>query len=461
MESKAVKIRVEEANWIQEHDLVLFKMVVEGAGRSKDIEFALNLIEDTEPAIAREMVRELSLPKELTDFTTLLIRNEVARISKERELIRWKELYDKAMRYHKDGKWKEAEYLFAILFDSFNVPVNRSGPIPMKPPVAKSEVQMRLGDSRYKLGKHQEARHLYEAYMQLGEESRQKNSDIIAHVKLGKILMKENKFSESEALLKSIINRPPKQMEGAAKELEYCRKTLSKVYEVQGKLYESEMLYKRLVDDIWSSFQVLEKNAQQLMLDGSFEQAQELFKDELKLKGEVLPFLERLAELYSRHNKFMESLDCHMKCLELKEKLNDAGHFSLAKSLNSIGNVYKIQGKHDLAEESYSKAIKIVEMALKTMENLILKLSKENASAEKVTYLTSKLPEIRQLLLTTLQNLIEIHDCQSHKAEAKALKKKLNEISAGTSPTTPIFDKKGSAPGTPRSIPNTPVNEKK
>jgi hypothetical protein len=45
-------------------------------GKVKGVEFELNLLEDSEIVVAREMVRDLNLPKELTDFTTQMIRNE-------------------------------------------------------------------------------------------------------------------------------------------------------------------------------------------------------------------------------------------------------------------------------------------------------------------------------------------------------------------------------------------------
>jgi len=167
------------------------------------------------------------------------------------------------------------------------------------------------------------------------------------------------------------------------------------------------------------------------MMDGSFGQAQDLFKDELKLKAEALPFLEHLAELYTRHNKFVEALDCYQKCLELQEKLNDSGHFSLADTLNRMAKVYQLQQHYSQAEETFNKALKISEMALQTTENLIQKLTKENAS-EKLKSITSRLPEIKAVLLLTLSNLIKLHTEQGKTTEAETFKKKLANCSAST-----------------------------
>jgi len=426
---KAASIKVEEAIWLKEKDLVEFKMIVESYGKVKDVEFELNLLEDTEVGVAKEMVRDLQLPKELTDFTTQLIRNEVARIMKERESMKWQELFDKGKLLQRNKKYVESERIFSILLDSFNPPTNKSGPIPNRPVLSKGQVIMLLADACYKLGKYIEARQLYDDYSQLPDHGKEKNGELLGQIKIAKVFMKQSKFKDSEILLKGIINRPPKQLDGATEIVDYCRKALVKVYELQGKLYESEMLYKRPLDEIWSSFQTLEKNAEKLMMDGSFEQAQDLFKDELKLKSEALPILQCLAELYTRHNKFVESLECYQKCLELKEKLNDSGHFSLADTLNCIAKVYQVQKQYEKAEETFIKALKISEMALQTTENLMQKLTKENAS-DKLKTVMSRLPEIKSVLLLTLGNLIRLHGEMGNPDEVELFKQKLADFSS-------------------------------
>ena len=100
-------------------------------------------------------------------------------------------------------------------------------------------------------------------------------------------------------------------------------------------------------------------------------EAQTLLKDVYKLKEAALPILETLAELYLKHNKLTESLQCLHECLETREKLNDPEHFSIAETLNRIAQLHKQSNKPKEAEETLQRALKICEKALNTNENAI------------------------------------------------------------------------------------------
>jgi predicted Zn-dependent protease len=68
-------------------------------------------------------------------------------------------------------------------------------------------------------------------------------------------------------------------------------------------------------------FLARDRKAEKFINEGKFVEAQTLLKDVYKLKENSLPILETLAELYIRHNKLADALECFRSCLEVKVSL--------------------------------------------------------------------------------------------------------------------------------------------
>jgi tetratricopeptide (TPR) repeat protein len=147
--------------------------------------------------------------------------------------------------------------------------------------------------------------------------------------------------------------------------------SLIRVYEAQGKLTESENIYKRMYDDINNASKILDRKAEKFINDSKFVEAQDLLKEVYKKKESALPILGALAELYIKHNKHAEALNCYKTCLEIREKLNDPEHFSVAESLNRIALMNKQLKQIEESEATLQRALKICEKALNTNENAI------------------------------------------------------------------------------------------
>lgn len=250
---------------------------------------------------------------------------------------------------------------------------------------------------------------------------------------LAKVYRKEGKLSKAELLCKGITNRPAFDDHGDREEesvlVDKARHLLCKIYEAQGKYYESETLYKRRWEDLCYRFQEMEKTAEVNIKNQKYQEAQQLFKNALSLKEAALPVLEKLTDLYISHNKYNEAKTTVKQCAELKEKLKDPEHYSLAETYCILGEICKLQNNPEEAMTIYTKCLKISEKALSSNENLIASLKKQNMKLE-IDKTTQRNLDIKRVLLLTLQHLVDLlHDQHKH-AEAAPYVKKIQEVAA-------------------------------
>lgn len=160
--------------------------------------------------------------------------------------------------------------------------------------------------NRYKDKQYKEARNNYEQFLLL--ESRKsmtslKNSSQIemedktnitnnteipnklrAFIGLAKVHSKEKNYKQAESILKGVLLDEGE--DSVSKSSDVIRKILVKLYEKQGKLYESETVYKRLYEGRSHTYNTLEKQAEKLMQVENLEEAQVLFKqaDQYKVR---------------------------------------------------------------------------------------------------------------------------------------------------------------------------------
>eukprot|EP01119_Soliformovum_irregulare_P007293 TRINITY_DN1969_c0_g1_i1.p1 TRINITY_DN1969_c0_g1~~TRINITY_DN1969_c0_g1_i1.p1 ORF type:complete len:459 (+),score=152.54 TRINITY_DN1969_c0_g1_i1:42-1418(+) len=449
------RLRVDEVRWIPDTDVVHFTIVICTPGLEKTVSFMMSLLEDTESSIVDEMKEDLKLSDAIAESARRLLEVEVERIEEEKEEIVREKLLLKAQSFHKEMNFEEAERLYTLLLDSFyarpspvisptNIhsaptsPALSTFPSPAPPSHSfsiRGHVLFSLGHINYKLRKYSLAEHFYNEFLEgegkaQGEFGREYLKTIVG---LAKVKSHQYKYKEAEALLKKVYSSNNTGQKKVDKEvIEYAKKNLIKIFEMQAKYYESEMLFKRPLDELTVLYQKLESEGEKMMQAGeeSLMAAQRLFKDALALKEESLPLSEELAEMYVKHNKFKEALECLQMCLELKEKLKDPGHYSLAETLCRIGKVLKAQGKLKEAEETMCRAAKLAEIALQSNRNLVT-LYKKQANNNNSTQLQTVLArdvEIRKALINSLENLFEFYDQTGNKESAISTRKKKDEI---------------------------------
>lgn len=167
------------------------------------------------------------------------------------------------------------------------------------------------------------------------------------------------------------------------------------------------------------------------MREGKFEEGQNIFKESAKLKESLIPMLERLTELYMKHNKYVEALSYLSRLLDLKEKLRDPEHFSLVETLCKISNLYKLQQRYDVADATYQKALKIAEKSLQSNENMI-RMHVSQSKLEDANKAIMRNLEIKKVLIVTLTSMIDLYQVMNKIDDISNLKKRLAEAGNAT-----------------------------
>jgi esterase/lipase superfamily enzyme/Flp pilus assembly protein TadD len=155
---------------------------------------------------------------------------------------------------------------------------------------------------------------------------------------------------------------------------------LAYLYQMQGRLLEAELLYKRALElrekalpdghpDIATSLNNL---ASLYLVQGRLTEAEILNKRALQLYEKALPAghphiaqsLNNLATLYQDQGRLAQAEDVYKGSLELREKTLPASHPDIAQSLNNLAFLYQAQGRLAQAESLYKRALAIDEAAL-------------------------------------------------------------------------------------------------
>jgi tetratricopeptide (TPR) repeat protein len=246
---------------------------------------------------------------------------------------------------------------------------------------------------------------------------------------LSKIYIKLHKFFKAESILLNILQSIPFEKQKNLEDDEYilieqCRKLLIKIYEKQGKINNSALFYKNIYDEMNNSYKFLEEEAEKLMKKGNLTEAQKLFKEALFQKERILPIIEQLVCIYVKHHKYMEASNYLCLCLELREKLKDPEHYSLADILSAMAQVFKLQNRLEESERTFQKAIKIGEKALQSNDNLMKMFQQQNVE-EKLKGLEIRNMEIKNILMIAINNLIELYKLKEKQSEIYLLNKRI------------------------------------
>jgi len=282
----------------------------------------------------------------------------------------------------------------------------------------KQMASYELGRVYLKLNELSSAQSYFERHLETDKEE----SSMKSLIGLAKIYAHRGQFKKAEAILKNIL------LEGHDESVvHWARRTLAKVYEMQGKLYEAEMVFKRLYDERRSSFLDLEAKAEKAIRQSEFNIAQHLFKEALQLKESSLPLMCDLAHLYVKHNKNMDALVCFQSCLELQEKLKDSEHFSIAETLNNIAKLNICLRNYVEAEKTLQRSLRIVEKALQSNENLSrLFLSHENNI--ELRRIQERNLEVKKIAEVTLKLLADVYQTIEKSMEFGEMKRKLDVL---------------------------------
>ncbi|PRP85215.1 TPR repeat-containing protein [Planoprotostelium fungivorum] len=411
-------------------------------GEDKEISFRFNTLEDTVICVVKDMMMELSIQDKYEETIQNLMRHEVERLMKERETDKRNELLYRAETLESLKRFAEAQFCYKTLKELMDDLDDYSTSLID----IRQRIFLGLGHIDYKDKRLKEARNNYEQFLLL--ESRKTNvrgnsgieleegttlapnsndtipNKIRAFIGLAKVHAKEKNFKQAESILKGILL----DQGDDEKTAEVIRTALVNVYEKQGKLYESETIYKRLYEERNHTYNTLETQAEKLMSVDSLPEAQVLFKQALDMKESALPILEKLAVLYVKHNKYKEAIESYGSCLEMKEKLRDPEHYSLSDTLCSMAKVLTYQSRWEEAEQHLVRSKKITEKALQSNENLLG--CSTRSSGTDVGKIQARNTEIKKGLLVSLNGLIDLYNELQRPDEVNNLKKRLNEISA-------------------------------
>jgi tetratricopeptide (TPR) repeat protein len=111
--------------------------------------------------------------------------------------------------------------------------------------------------------------------------------------------------------------------------------------------------------------------------------------------------LDSLAELYRVQGRYTEAEPLFKRALEVREKALPAGHPGIAQSLNNLAELYRAQGRLSEAEPLFKRALEMREKAL---------------------------PAGHTDIAGSLNNLAELYRAQGRYAEAESLYKRALEM---------------------------------
>jgi len=84
-------------------------------------------------------------------------------------------------------------------------------------------------------------------------------------------------------------------------------------------------------------------------------------KDSQQYYGRLQGTLLNLADLYKNDHRYAESEQIYFRCLSILEQHLKADYLNTSSVLNSLGEIYEEQGKHDKAELFYKRSLVMAE----------------------------------------------------------------------------------------------------
>ncbi len=248
----------------------------------------------------------------------------------------------------------------------------------------------------------------------------------------GLLALSAARYGEAEKTLRSALDQA--EATGNQRQLSMSLNNLAAVYGSEGRLEESESLYK-------SALAIDEKDLGKDHLDvamslanmstlycnqGRFNEAEPLCKRALSIieralgpdNTDVAMALSNLASTYLSQRKYQEAQPLYERALSIYEAAENPSHIELWRGLNNLANVYRLQGKTEQAAELRKRALAMNQKAAASAPIVRQALSMN----EKIYGPNHKETAI------SLSDLASIYQQQGKNSEAEQLYKRAIEI---------------------------------
>jgi len=240
---------------------------------------------------------------------------------------------------------------------------------------------------------------------------------------LGELYQLQGRYQKAESLYQKALEINKQYFSSEENSRIYFNETvhnLARLYQAWGKYDKAESLYQEALavykkffgtpGTQTTPFTSLLNNLASLYIDREkYSEAEPLLKQALatdKKNSEIynqnltnLPItLYNLARLYQGQGKYSEAEPLYQQALAIGNKLLRKEHPYMATGLNSLAQLYAIQGKNDRALKAYARVLEIEESNLKS--NLIA-----GSELQKQQYMNLFFKTTNQIISLHLQNL--------------------------------------------------------